>query len=46
MNDLPEVGNISSIFETSVSNDTSIEIDDDYNRSKTLYQITTQISQV
>ena len=41
MNDLPEVGNISSIFETFVPNDTSIEIEDDYNGSKTLYHITT-----
>lgn len=46
MNDLPEVGSISSIFETYVPNDTSIEVEDDYNRSKTLYQITTKISQV
>ena len=35
MNDLLEVGNLSSIFETPVPNETSIEVEDDDNGPKT-----------
>ena len=35
MNDLLEMGNLSSIFETHVPNETLIEVEDDDNRPKT-----------
>lgn len=36
MNDLPEVRNLSSIFETSMPNETSIIVEDNDNGPKTL----------